>query len=384
MTGGTSVALFSRGSFSRRVALATLLSPLVVVPLVTVPTLLAGLYADIFGDGMHGGGEWLIGPFVAGYGLLIAYGATILYGLPLYLVLHRYGRVSWAVLATAGTLPVIWGGIILAVCGFAVATAFWAIATPLPEKQRRLNTRIALGATLAMLVLGVAQFLTAGVFQDELRLVRLQGKIARVAPKPVWWNEVVSPQTSVTTVEGARAAFKSLIEPAADGTKPGMMRRRQFFRLAYEALERAPDQGPLVVELVRLIEFSEVDYPDLLSLQRYAMALPLRYNADPNTVAAVLTTMLRTDPDQKSNTLSYARDQIEEQSHRTSPAALAPLCAEIAKRDIGLPPDEFPLRILRRCASVLEPYRDHWFVRPHIGFIQHQLTQAEANANASK
>lgn len=127
----------------RRIAIATALAPWAIVPIVAL-WILVGLFDSavnvVQGDAyfMESFATYL--SFVVLWSLVgvgIAYAATIIYGIPVYLTLTRYEHESLQSIVLAGTLGSgilaglmnagLLAGVVFVACGIAVSAVFWTI-----------------------------------------------------------------------------------------------------------------------------------------------------------------------------------------------------------------------------------------------------------------
>tara|TARA_R110002096_G_scaffold57426_3_gene145628 strand:- start:4472 stop:4900 length:429 start_codon:yes stop_codon:yes gene_type:complete len=127
----------------RRIAMATALAPWAIVPIVAL-WILVGRF-DVATDVMNGDVYFFESfvtylSFVALWSLIgvgVAYAATIIYGIPVYLILTRYKHGSLRSIVLAGTLgsgllAILMGtdllaGLVFIGCGLAVSAVFWIV-----------------------------------------------------------------------------------------------------------------------------------------------------------------------------------------------------------------------------------------------------------------
>ena len=126
-----------------RIAMATAFAPWAIVPIVALWILVGRFDAAI---DVVKGNVYFIESFVAYLsfvalwslvGVGVAYAATIVYGIPVYLTLTRYQNDSLQTIVLAGTLgggllailmnAGLLAGVVFVACGIAVSAVFWTI-----------------------------------------------------------------------------------------------------------------------------------------------------------------------------------------------------------------------------------------------------------------
>ena len=320
-----------------KLIMALFLAPTIIIPGVFIPSLLMGLHQDFLGMAYDSSSITTGAAILVFAACLVAYIGSLFYGLPVYLVLRHFERAKLTYLLAAAIIPFAviaafeksWYSFVF-FCAFSVPVAicFWLIVAPLSPSATRLRNRVA--TVIAVITIGLFLFYMTGelVFEQELRQARLHRALTHKAPKPQWWDQVQTGDQLIDSLEKAQQLYQSKVL-CCHGSATAVTGQREFFKLAYAGIWQRPDDGKLVMDLVHKMALPEIGYEHQFGLQGYALDLPTRQQANPNTTAAVLVAMFG-KPEISANdlhlALSYSFIFIAANHRQTSGASLLPLC----------------------------------------------------------
>ncbi len=368
-----------------RIILALFLAQLIHIPVWAFGILGGSLLDALTTTDFHGHVKFYSsGLLFAGYAMLVSFVVTLVYGVPVYLVLHYFNKSNLLNLILAGLImPMsiglafgnILGGLYAGIYGALVAAAFWMVVTPHGPRA----VRYVIGATAALFVITLGLLFTTQIldkyYAEDIRTARLERALVKHAPLPVWW-EATGNVDSFTSLEQARAVYRQYDRHNAASAEQ-KRRHREFFKAAYLTIQHASYDPTFLAELVLMMNLPGIDYPYITKLQEYALALHL-----PGTElrARILLAMLKTtesNPKAYDYPRSLSYDLITEKYTEMAPELLAPLCSRLAADYSGNRINYFEISVFRKCQARLSHFVDHPAIQQHLDIVNKQLAIME-------
>lgn len=384
----------------QRRILATVIAPLIFLPLFWIPTLSINLFNGLTESSYHGHFRFFnTSLFISLYSVLVAFVVTLVYGLPIYLILSHFKKATLPHLALAGFLASILfnliyigslgsftlsnigsfllGALPLSLLGTVVAITFWTIAVP---HSRRTNRNIKIASTVIFsvaFVLAATAWTLDKFFKEELRTASIEKALQKNAPIPEWWDNVAA-EGRFSTILEARSLYLSHSNPGSN-TSMIQSQNRKFFKIAYHTLQNIDLDADTVLELVYLMDRPYVDYPHMFELQKYALT---RQPYSLQNRIQLLVHMLTTSPvnqDSHGYATSLSYDLITESAPRLSAQVLGPLCQELTSGYNGHAVNYFELQVFEKCISNLSKKPVAPTIQQHLNFIKAKLILMKEN-----
>ena len=247
--------------------------------------------------------------FLVVYAVAVSFVVTLVYGIPIYLVLKRFKKASSLNLAIAGALPFViislisgpfdYPAFLYALYGATIATTFWMVVTAHSPRTSRIFKSVAISLAALTVVLIATTLMIDIFFKDNLRTARLERALSNKAPIPEWWEQVDNDRI-FDNIEEARDLYDQYDR---HGAKNELRQRqnREFFKSAYLTIRDVKQDPNFIVELVLLMNMPHIEYPHMAQLQWYTLALRL---PEDEPRARILTALLNTAP---VNSKDYSR-----------------------------------------------------------------------------
>ena len=384
----------------QRMILATVLAPLIFFPLFWIPTLTINLFNGLTASSYHGHFRFFDnGLLISLYSVLVAFVVTLVYGLPIYLILSHFKKATLLHLALAGfsasilfnliyigslgsfTLSnigsLLLGSLPLSLLGAIVAITFWLIAVP---HSKRMSRNIKVYSTLIFSItflLAATAWSLDKFFKEELRTASIENALQKNAPTPEWWDNVDAEGRFATILE-ARKLYLSHSSQGGNISNT-QSQNRKFFKLSYNTLQDVNLDTDTVLELVYLMDQPYIDYPYMFELQKYALtrrpySLQLRIQ--------LLMRMLTTSPvnqDSHGYATSLSYDLITESASKLSAQVIGPLCQELASGYNGHTVNHFELQVFEKCVLNLSKKPVTPRIEQHLDFIKAKLIIMKEN-----
>jgi len=384
----------------QRMILATVIAPIIFLPLIWIPTLSINLINGLTESSYHGHFRFFDPSlFISLYSVLVAFVVTLSYGLPVYLILNHFKKATLPHLALAGFLASILfnlayidslssfslsniglfllSSLPLSLLGTIVAIIFWLIAVP---HSRRTNRNIKIYSTVIFsvtFILAATAWTLDEFFKEELRTASIENALQNNAPIPEWWNNVDAEGRFATILE-ARSLHPGRSDQGKNTSKV-QSQNRKFFKLAYNTLQNIDLDTDTVLELVYLMDLPYVDYPHMFELQKYALTRqPYSLQIRIQLLMHMLTTSTASqDSHGYATSLSY--DLITESAPRLSVQVLGPLCQTLASDYNGRAVSHFEIQVFKRCVSNLSKKPITPNIQQHLDFVEAKLILMNTN-----
>lgn len=358
----------------KRIALAVLVAPLMLLSIAVISTIVTNIYGQFAFDSysrfvrIYSSSDVVVMAYVVAIAALV----TLVYGVPVYLVLKRFGLANIYTLSAAGFIVLLpLGGIYFSVSGAFVAACFWLVVAPYTAVTRKRLRYTASVITLTAVFLVLLVYIIESNFSRQIVEFRTDRTLERNVPVPDWWASVAQ-KHDINDISDARR-LRAQVDLDLPVSAQSRQQAREFFKAGYIALRRPGIAADFAMELVVMMDVPGTDYAHIFKLQQYALSI---YPTELATRLLLLQHMLTTNQ-AGSEAYGYAQslsyDLITESSGRASVTQLASVCRLLANAYDGRQVNYFEISVFKKCVARLRHYQESPEVKQPLMEIESQL-----------